>query len=158
MMSDLEIRRAIEDLILDYARAIDDDRLEEWPGFFTADGRYTIMPCESHSKGYAVGIMNCVSPGMMQDRVLAYRKANVYEPHWYRHILSGARILSEQGGVYTVETPYVVVRTMQDGSQAVFSAGKYNDKIVFAGGVPKFKERLVLTDSARIDTLIVIPI
>ena len=150
--------RAILDLINAYAHAIDDDRLEEWPGFFTADGRYTIMPCESHAKGYPVGIMNCVSPGMMKDRVLAARSANVYEPHWYRHLLSATRILSEEKGVYLVETAYTVIRTMQDGTMAVFSAGKYVDRIVFEGGVPRFAERLVLTDSNRIDTLIVIPI
>jgi anthranilate 1,2-dioxygenase small subunit len=153
-----DARRAIEDLIADYAHAIDDDRLEAWPDFFTADGTYTIMPRESHAKGYAVGIMNCTSPGMMKDRVLAYRKANVYEPHCYRHLLSAIRVMDEAGGVYTVHSGYAIVRTMQEGDMAVFSAGKCIDKVVFEGGRPKFKDRLIVCDSARIDTLIAIPI
>ena len=134
------------------------DRLEEWPGFFTADGTYTIMPRESHARGFAVGIMNCTSPGMMRDRVLAYRKANVYEAHCYRHAVSAIRIVDETAGVYTVHAGYIVVRTMEEGEVAVFSTGKYIDKIVFEGTTPKFKERLVICDSARIDTLIVLPI
>lgn len=153
-----EVRRAIEDLIADYAHAIDDDRLEAWPDFFTADGTYTLMPRESHAKGFAVGIMNCSSPGMMKDRVLAYRKANVYEPHSYRHLVSGFRVMGEANGVYTVHSSYAVVRTMQEGDMAVFSAGKCIDKVVFEDGTPKFKERLVLCDSNRIDTLIVMPV
>ncbi len=151
-------KSAIVDLINDYAHAIDDDRLEQWPDFFTTDGRYTIIPCDSHAKGYPVGIMNCESPGMMKDRVLAYRKANVYEPHWYRHLLSATRVLSEDNGAYYVETSYAVIRTMQDGTMSVFSAGKYCDHVVFQDGIARFRDRLVLTDSNRVDTLIVIPI
>ena len=153
-----EAERAINALIVAYCHAIDDDRMEEWPNFFTDGGRYTIIPHESHAKGYPVGIMNCESPGMMKDRVLAYRKANVFEPHRYRHLLGGTRIVSEESGIYTVETSYAVVRTMQDGTMSVFSAGKYRDKIVFERAIARFAERFVLTDSNRVDTLIVIPI
>ena len=37
-----EARRLIEALNYDYAHAIDDDRIEAWPDFFTADGRYVV--------------------------------------------------------------------------------------------------------------------
>ncbi|MBM3485775.1 MAG: aromatic-ring-hydroxylating dioxygenase subunit beta [Alphaproteobacteria bacterium] len=153
-----ETRRAIEDLLADYAHAIDDDRLEEWPSFFTADGTYTIIPRENQAKGQVVGIMNCTSPGMMRDRVLAYRRANIYEPHWYRHLVSALRIVDETAGVYTVWSGYAVIRTMQEGDIAVFSSGKCIDRVVFEAGKARFKERLVICDSARIDTLIVLPI
>ena len=71
---------------------------------------------------------------------------------------SDLRIVSEESGIYTVETSYAVVRTMQDGTMSVFSAGKYRDKIVFERAIAHFAERFVLTDSNRVDTLIVIPI
>lgn len=154
----VDVRRQIEDLIVDYARAIDDDRVEEWPDFFAEDCLYRIIDRAAYAKGHVVGVMECSSKGMLQDRILALREANVYEPHVYRHLLSGTRILGEEGGVYHVETSYSVIRTMQEGDMAVFSAGKYVDEIVFEGGAPKLRSRIVVCDSNRIHTLIVIPI
>ena len=155
----VDVRQQIEDLIADYAHAIDDDRLEEWPEFFVEDCSYRIIDRLSHAKGRLVGIMECSSRGMLRDRILALREANIYEPHVYRHLLSGTRITGEaEDGVYTVHTSYAIIRTMQEGDMSVFSAGKYVDEIVFEGGSPKFRSRIVVCDSARIDTLIVIPI
>jgi anthranilate 1,2-dioxygenase small subunit len=51
-----------------------------------------------------------------------------------------------------------VVRTVSDGTMTLFSAGNYVDKIVLDGGVAKFEERLVIQDSRRIETLLVIPL
>jgi hypothetical protein len=36
--------------------------------------------------------------------------------------------------------------------------GEYIDKIVFVGDVPKFKERVVIADTSRIQSLLVTPI
>ena len=153
-----DVCRRIEALIADYAHAIDDDRLEEWPDFFTDDCSYRIINRENHAKGMRVGIMDCSSKGMLQDRILALREANVYEPHCYRHIQSGTRITGTSGDTYQVETSFLVVRTMQEGEMSVFCAGKFVDEIVFEADAPKFSKRLVVTDSNRIHTLIVIPI
>jgi anthranilate 1,2-dioxygenase small subunit len=153
-----DVRRKIEGLIADYAHAIDDDRLEEWPDFFTDDCSYRIINRENHAKGRRVGIMDCSSKGMLRDRILALREANVYEPHCYRHMQSGMRITGNDDGAYQVETSFVIVRTMQEGDMSVFCAGKFVDEIVFDGDMPLFRKRLVVTDSNRIHTLIVIPI
>ena len=153
-----DVRREIEDLIADYAHAIDDDRLEEWPDFFTDDCSYRIINRENHAKGRRVGIMDCSSKGMLRDRILALREANVYEPHFYRHLQSGIRITGMDGDAYVVETSFEIVRTMQEGDMSIFCAGKFVDEIVFDGDTPLFRKRLVVTDSNRIHTLIVIPI
>lgn len=154
----VDVRQRIEDLIADYAHMIDDDRLEEWPDYFVEDCVYRMIDRHSYAKGRVIGIMECSSRGMLQDRILALREANVFEPHCYRHLLSGTRITGEAEGVYTVVTSYAVIRTMQEGDMVPFSAGKYVDEIVFEGGVPKFRSRVVVCDSNRVDTLIVIPI
>jgi anthranilate 1,2-dioxygenase small subunit len=153
-----DVRRRIDDLLADYAHAIDDDRLEEWPAFFTDDCSYRMINRENYEKGRLVGIMDCSSKGMLQDRILALREANVFEPHTYRHILSSTRITECQGSIYTVETSFLVVRIMQEGDMAIFCAGKYIDQIELGGDKPLFSRRLVVCDSNRIDTLIVIPI
>ena len=153
-----DARQQIGDLLAEYAHAIDDDRLEEWADFFTDDCRYRIINRENHEKGRVIGIMDCSSKGMLQDRILALREANVFEPHTYRHILSATRITGQSGGIFQVETSFLVIRTMQEGEMSVFCAGKYVDEIVLDGDRPLFRQRLVICDSNRIDTLIVIPI
>ena len=153
-----DARQLITDLIIDYAHAIDDDRLESWADFFTDDCSYRIINRENHDKGRVVGIMDCSSKGMLQDRILALREANVFEPHTYRHIMSGTRITGRNEGLYKVETSFLVVRIMQEGDMAVFCTGKFIDEIALDGDRPLFRERLVVCDSNRIDTLIVIPI
>jgi len=153
-----DVRRQIEGLIADYAHAIDDDRLEEWPDFFTDDCSYRIINRENYAKVRRVGVMDCSSKGMLRDRILALREANVYEPHCYRHIQSGTRIRGKDGDAYQVETSFLIIRTMQEGDMSVFCAGKFVDEIVFDGDMPLFRKRLVVTDSNRIHTLIVIPI
>lgn len=155
---DADTNRRIVDLIHDYAHCIDDDRLEEWPGFFTDPCRYEIVSRENLAKNRPVGIITCDSRGMLEDRILSLRKANIYEPHCYRHLLSAIRIGEEAGGAIPATTSYAIVRTMQEGDISVFSSGKYVDEIVFEDGAPKFRERIVVCDSNRIDTLIVIPI
>lgn len=151
-------RRAIEDFVADYAHMIDDDRLEEWPDCFTDPCVYRIVNRENYALGRAVGVIECRSRGMLQDRVKALREANVYEPHFYRHLLSAPRIRGCSGGVWRAETSYAVIRTMQEGDISVFSSGKYVDEIVFEDGRPRFRSRVVVTDSTRVDTLVVIPI
>jgi anthranilate 1,2-dioxygenase small subunit len=153
-----DARQQIGDLLAEYAHAIDDDRLEEWADFFTDDCSYRIINRENHEKGRVIGIMDCSSKGMLQDRILALREANVYEPHTYRHIISGTRITGQAGGVFHVETSFLVIRTMQEGEMSVFCTGKYVDEIVLDGDRPLFRKRLAICDSNRIDTLIVIPL
>jgi anthranilate 1,2-dioxygenase small subunit len=153
-----DIRRQIEDLIVDCAHTIDDDRMEEWPGYFTEDGVYRIINRDNYRKGRPVGVMDCSSRAMLEDRILALREANVYEPHCYRHLLSGTRITGQSDGAYDVVTSFTVIRTMQEGDISVFCSGKFVDEVVFADGAPLFRKRVVVTDSNRIDTLIVIPI
>lgn len=152
------VRRAIEDFVADYAHMIDDDRLEEWPDYFTDPCAYRIVNRENHALGRAIGVIECRSRGMLQDRVKALREANVYEPHFYRHLLSAPRIRGCSDGAWQAETSYAVIRTMQEGDISVFSSGKYIDEIVFEDGRPRFRSRVVVTDSARVDTLVVIPI
>ncbi len=152
------LRRRMEDFIADYASMIDDDRLEEWPDYFTDPCVYRIINRENFARGRLVGVMECHSRGMLSDRIKALREANVYEPHVYRHLLSPSRILDRTGDVWRVETSYAVIRTMQEGDVSVFSSGKYVDDIEIAGEDPRFRSRVVVTDSVRVNTLVVIPI
>lgn len=157
-MIDAECRQRLDDLQTDYAHAIDDGNLEAWPGFFTEDASYKIMTRETFDAGLPMGVLYCNSRGMMSDRVLALRTANIYEPHTYCHILSRARYEEREGGVITGRTNFSVTRTMEDGQMDLFAVGKYLDRFLEEDGVLKFNQRLAIIESRRIDVLLVFPL
>jgi anthranilate 1,2-dioxygenase small subunit len=142
----------------DYARALDDDRLEDWPGFFADDCLYKITSADNHRKGMAVGLIYADSKGMLRDRVAALREANIYERQSYRHLLGIPAVLGEADGAVQAETPFLVVRIMRDGTMDLFATGRYLDLLVEEEGTLRFRERLVVCDSSRIDTLLAIPL
>ncbi len=61
---DVALRLEIETLNADYAHCIDDDRLEQWPEFFTADGRYRVVTRENHDLGLPVSLIYCDGGGL----------------------------------------------------------------------------------------------
>jgi 3-phenylpropionate/cinnamic acid dioxygenase small subunit len=142
----------------DYARAIDDDRLEDWPRFFVERCLYKITSADNHRKGLPAGIVYADSRGMLQDRVAALRDANVYERQTYRHLVGLPAILGEAEGAIRAETPFLVVRIMRDGTMDLFATGRYLDVLVEDQGALRFRERVVVCDSGRIDTLLAIPL
>jgi len=142
----------------EYARALDDDRIEEWPGFFVEDCLYKVTSADNHAKGMEAGLIYADSRGMLQDRVTALRKANIYERQAYRHILGTPVEVGKEGGATRAETSFLVVRIMRDGTMDLFACGRYLDTFVEEGGTLKIKERLVVCDSSRVDTLIAIPL
>jgi 3-phenylpropionate/cinnamic acid dioxygenase small subunit len=142
----------------DYARAIDDDRLEDWPGFFSESCLYTITSADNHREGLPAGLMYADSNGMLRDRVSALREANIYERQTYRHLIGLPAILGEKDGGTLTETPFLIVRIMRDGRMDLFATGRYLDTLIEDAGALKFRERLVVCDSSRIDTLLAIPL
>jgi anthranilate 1,2-dioxygenase small subunit len=157
-MDDIAVRLGVEDLVAAYADCIDDGRLEEWPGFFTEQCRYLVTSRNDHAAGLRHGIIYAASRGMLTDRVMALRKANIFEPHHYRHIIGPTRVVGMNGGVAEVQSNFLVVRIMHDGDTQVFATGRYLDRVDVAGGPYRFIERIVVLDSHKIDTLLVVPL
>lgn len=142
----------------DYARAIDDDRLEDWPAFFTDPCLYSITSAANVRQGLAAGVVYADSRGMLRDRVTALREASVYERQAYRHLVGLPAILGEADGAVRAETPFLVVRIVRDGRMDLFATGRYVDVVVDEAGTLRFRERVVVCDSSRFDTLLAIPL
>ena len=145
----------------DYARAIDDDRLEDWPSFFTDKCLYKITSADNHRRGLEVGVMYADTNGMLRDRVAALREANIYERQSYRHLVGLPAIvgpINEDGQATRAETPFLIVRIMRDGTMDLFATGRYLDAFVDEGGSLRLRERIVVCDSSRFDTLLAIPL
>lgn len=157
-MDPRELQAVVEELLHEYVECIDDDRLEEWPSHFARECVYKVVPRENYDRGLPMTIMYCDSQGMLQDRVVALRKANIYPPHYSRHLVSNARVKGRDGDVVLAQSNYVVLQTRHGGDTTVYNAGKYVDKIVFEDGRPKFREKIVVCDTFRVATLLVTPI
>lgn len=155
---DAQLHFMIERLITDYVHCIDDDRLEEWPGFFAEPCLYKIVSAENYERGFPIGVFFANTRGMLQDRVSALREANIYEPQRYRHLVSSIRILEQTGSVVPAESNFLVTRIMQDGGTSLFATGRYLDRIATDGPKLLFTEKVVVCDSRRIDTLLAIPL
>ena len=148
----------VTQLNAEYARAIDDDRLEDWPGFFTEPCLYVITTAENHRLGLPAGVVFADSKGMLEDRVAALREANVFERQAYRHLVGLPARLGESDGELRAETPFLVVRIVRDGRMDLFATGRYLDVIVDEGDGLRLRERVVVCDSSHIDTLLAIPL
>jgi len=148
----------IDRMLADYAHRLDDGRVEDWPGFFVEEGIYQVTTRENEAAGYPIGVMLCEGRGMMQDRVLALRIANVYEQHVACHILGRPELREEAPGVYAARSNFCVFRTMEDGEAELFATGKYLDRVKVEAGEARFLSRRVILDSRRIDVLLVYPL
>lgn len=159
-MGDAETLFRLSGLNAAYAAAIDADRLEAWPDFFTDDCLYRITTADNHARGLPAGVIHAEGRGMLIDRVAALRKANIYERQRYRHIIGMPVITGSEGTladeIVTAETSFIVVRTMRDGRMDLFVAGHYADQVRMAE--LRLLQRVVICDSQRFDTLLAIPL
>ncbi|MGI4812761.1 MAG: aromatic-ring-hydroxylating dioxygenase subunit beta [Janthinobacterium lividum] len=150
----------------EYARCIDDGDLAQWPDFFIDACLYKVTTADNHKRGLAAGLIYAASRGMLVDRIASLRDANIYERHSYRHLLGQPYIVAQNADAVSTATPgeihsetsFMVARIMRDGSTSLFVTGRYLDIYVPVGDGVKLKQRVVVCDSSRIDTLLALPL
>jgi anthranilate 1,2-dioxygenase small subunit len=157
MSSDLQSK--VANLNARYIAVIDDNKLEEWPDFFVADGCYRVTTAENFERGLPLGLIYATSRAMLRDRVRSLRDANVYEAQRYRHLIGPALIRAVEGGEIRAQTSFMVARIMHTGETSIFATGRYHDRILLeAPEREAFVEKLVILDSRVIDTLLALPL
>lgn len=146
------------DLNATYARVIDNGQFEEWPTLFHDPCLYKVTTADNVARGLEAGLIYASSRGMLEDRISSLRNVNIYERQRYRHIVGLPVVLSQANGAADVETPFLIVRIMRDGTMDVFATGCYRDKVKpDSSGALRFSERVVICDGSRFDTLVAIP-
>lgn len=156
--SESDIQFKTTRLLAQYVQCIDDDRLESWPHFFVDECVYKISALENVARGLPIAAIFCDSKGMLVDRVVSLRKANIFERHQYRHIVSATIVDNLTPTTLSARSNYVVYRTRGNGVTEIYSAGTYDDKIVVQNEQLLFAEKIVIYDTDRIDTLLVTPL
>ena len=151
------LQLSVERLHARYAQALDADRLEEWPMFFSESGIYRITTAENEARGLPLPVLYAEGRAMLRDRVASLRHANIYEPQRYRHIVSCVLVEPLDARTVSSVANFLVVRIMQNGETQLFASGRFVDRIALMPQVC-YEERVVICDSRRFDTLLAIPL
>ena len=160
-MTDVErlmLAYELQTLYADYCACIDERRFDEWPGFFTADCIYKVIPRENFDRGLPLATLAFESRGMLEDRVYGVTQTLFHAPYQQRHIVGAVRLKSVEDGVVRAEANYLVIRTRSDELSEVFNAGRYVDVVVREESRLRFRERLCVFDSELIPNSIIYPI
>jgi 3-phenylpropionate/cinnamic acid dioxygenase small subunit len=155
---DIQLQLTVENLLARYVHALDDDRLEDWPGFFVEQARYCVTTAENYERKLPLPIVYADSRAMLRDRVSALRHANIYEAQRYRHAVSSTLVDRLDADTARATSNFQVVRIMHTGESLLFASGRYLDRIRLNGKEPQFEEKLVVLDSRSVDTLLAIPL
>jgi anthranilate 1,2-dioxygenase small subunit len=152
------VRSAAQELMDQYVECIDADRLEEWLDLFTEDATYQVLPRENLEQELPASIMLCTNKNMLRDRILSLRNANIYNPHYDRHLISSLRVRKEAEGVWRLSANYALYQTSHEGRSHLFSVGAYRDRARMVNGTLLFCQKLVVVDTFAVPTLLATPI
>lgn len=158
MRNTLELRLAIEDLYAHYIACLDERRFDEWPGFFTEECLYRVVPRENFERDLPLSTMAAETRGMLKDRVFGIQNTLYHQPYYQRHIVSGLFIRSHEDGVLKTQANYAVFRTKQNELSEVFNVGRYLDTVVEEHGKLRFREKVCVFDSELIPNSLIYPI
>ena len=151
--------RAVENLLYEWARAVDENRVEDICNLMLPDGRYRVQSRFNADRGLPHSLMDAQSAAQLRDRIKSMRLANIYEPQHYRHMVSGVQIVGGEGALLQVRSNFLVVRTLDlDGDMKLFAAGQCDDVVDVGGAQPLFRSRHFKLDSRVVETLMVIPL
>ena len=157
-MNSGELRLALEDLYAAYIGCLDEERFEEWPGFFTDPCVYKIVPRENFERGLPLATWLCESRGYLLDRVTAIRKTAMYAPRTMRRMVSAIRIEGWDGDALKARANYLALETLQDELTRVFNNGQYHDTLVVEDGRLRFREKICVFDSALVPNSLIYPL
>ena len=151
--------RAVENLVYEWARAVDENRVEAICDLLQPEGRYTVQSRFNADRNLPHALIDAHSAAQLRDRIMSMRQANIYEPHHYRHVVSGVQIVGGEGSLLQVRSNFLVVRTMDlDGDMKLFAAGQCEDVVDVGAAQPLFRSRRFKLDSRVVETLLVVPL
>lgn len=166
-MSHLDLERLaltleLQALYADYCACIDERRYQDWPGFFTKDCSYRVVPRENFERGHPLATLAFESRGMLEDRVFAISQTLFHSPYYQRHIVGPVRIKdvsrTDDATVIRSEANYAVIRVKEHELPDLFNVGRYVDTVVRSGEALLFRERSCVFDSELIANSIIYPL
>jgi 3-phenylpropionate/cinnamic acid dioxygenase small subunit len=143
----------------EYSAALSDNRIDDWPDFFTADCRYEVISRANRERGLPLATMRYHSRGALADRVAALQNSLVFAPRSIAHLVGSVLVLERSGSLCSSRSSFAVYQTLADGDSHLLMAGRTFDEIqIGADDAMKFAKRTVVYDSERIPGALVYPV
>ncbi len=149
-------RHAIHAFYDTYYATLDDGDLAAWPGLFTEDCLYRVIPRENYEAGRTLSTMQAESRGMLMDRVAGLSGTQVYAPRYYRRFPGPLRITPADGGVRCRHN-LLIVQTMIDRQSDIVLVAACHDLLVYDAMQLRLRERIVVFDSEMVPNSLVYP-
>ena len=153
-----DLRFAVEELNFDYARVLNDGKIEQWPDFFTEDAVYRVTGKENADRNLAAGIIYCEGKGMLKDRAYALAHTATFAPRYTQHYITNVRITNVEAEIVSAEANYLVLETLVDEPTKILQAGEYHDRLLNADGRLLIKERQCIYHTLVIPNALVFPV
>ena len=150
-------RDTLRDFYDDYYNALDDVRLDDWPGFFCEDCTYRIIPRENFEAGYTLSTIYAESRGMLIDRVMGLTRTQMYAPRTYRRFPSPLRIVSRDAASARTRHNLLLVQTLIDKQTEIVLSAVCHDLVVLDNERLQLRERIVVSDSEMIPNSLIYP-
>lgn len=151
-------RAPIHDLLAEYGALLDMTKYDAWLGLFAEECRYNVVSRENSDRGLPAALIFCDSRAVLEDRIRALREANKYNIHTDRHLIGLPRLLPLDAEGLTVEAPFAVFQTDQEGETRLFATGLYRDLLEPTPAGLKIRDKLVLLDTFAVPTLLATPL
>lgn len=153
------LRPEIDAFNASYAYTLDRGDIADWPGFFTADGRYRLTARENYEADLPIGLIYCDGRGMLIDRAAAIAETTTFAPRYLSHILSGCFVKEiDAEGLICTSTNYVVHQTLMEAETTILQAGEYIDRFAVEDGELLLKDRLCVYDTLNLPNSLIYPI
>jgi len=149
-------REAIRDFYDTYYAALDDGDLAAWPGLFTSECIYRVIPRENFEAGRTLSTMQAESRGMLMDRVAGLTGTQVYAPRYYRRFPGPLRLSIHEHGV-ACRHNLLLVQTLQDRQSDIVLAADCRDVLVVDEECVRLRERIVIFDSEMVPNSLIFP-
>lgn len=154
----LLLQHEVDRLNAAYAAALDERRFDEWPAFFTEQGRYQVQARENFDRGLPLALIDLESQAMMKDRVYGITQTIYHAPYYTRHVVSPAQVLGVEGDLVRAQSHYAVFRTRPGDASEVYNVGRYLDEIVRTPAGLKLASRRCIYDSEMVLNSLIYPV
>jgi anthranilate 1,2-dioxygenase small subunit len=151
-------RLALIDLFARYGALIDAGQYDEWLQLFAEECRYQVLPRENFERGLPAALIFCNTRAMLEDRIRALLEANKYNIHTDRHLIGLPHFVAAEGDGISVEAPFAVFQSDQEGESRLFATGLYRDRLIRSPGGFAIRDKLVLLDTFAVPSLLATPL
>ena len=145
-------------LLAEYGALADAGRYSEWLELFADRCAYYVVPKENQDRGLPAALIFCDTRAMLEDRILSLRSANKYNIHVDRHLIGLPRIVGSTHDELSIEAPFTVFQSEQEGDTRLFATGLYCDRLERCTGRLKISEKKIVLDSFAIPSLLAAPL